>query len=61
MIAARDRITGQRQQRNRGIGWDAVPLTIDDPSRVSFARVLNDEKAIGRALFLRQAVDCRAN
>ncbi|MFP5463119.1 MAG: IS481 family transposase, partial [Gammaproteobacteria bacterium] len=33
------RITGQRQHRNRGIGWDAVHLAIDDHSRVSFARI----------------------
>jgi hypothetical protein len=59
VIAAR--ITGHRQHRNRGIGWDAVPLTIDDPSRVSLARVRNDEKAIGCVLFLRQAADCRVN
>ncbi len=55
------RITGQRQHRNRGIGWDAVHLAIDDHSRVSFARVLNDEKAISCVQFLRQAVDYYAS
>ena len=42
------RITGERQHRNRGIGWDAVHLAIDDHSRVSFARILDDE-AVGAA------------
>jgi transposase InsO family protein len=51
------RITGDRTlNRNRGIGWDAVHLAIDDHSRVSFARVLADEGALSCAEFLRQAV-----
>jgi len=38
------RINGDRTlNRNKGIGWDAVHLAIDDHSRVSFARVLPDE------------------
>ena len=55
------RITGQRQHRNRGIGWDAVHLAIDDHSRVSFARVLSDETALNCVQFLRQAVDYYAS
>lgn len=51
------RITGERQHRNRGIGWDAVHLAIDDYSRVSFARILDDEKGTCCAQFLREAVD----
>ena len=51
------RITGDRtKNRNRGIGWDAVHLAIDDHSRVSFARILPDEGAISCAQFLREAV-----
>lgn len=51
------RITGDRtQNRNRGIGWDAVHLAIDDYSRVSFARILDDEGGQQCADFLRQAV-----
>lgn len=56
------RITGDRKlNRNKGIGWDAVHLAIDDHSRVSFARVLSDEKAISCVQFLRQAVDYYAS
>lgn len=51
------RITGDRTlNRNRGIGWDAVHLAIDDHSRVSFAQVLADETAASCVSFLRQAV-----
>jgi transposase InsO family protein len=51
------RITGDRtKNHNRGIGWDMVHLAIDDHSRVSFAQVLPDEKALSCVQFLRQAV-----
>jgi transposase InsO family protein len=51
------RVTGDRTlNRNRGIGWDAVHLAIDDHSRVSFARILPDEGALSCAQFLREAV-----
>jgi transposase InsO family protein len=51
------RITGDRtKNRNRGIGWDAVHLAIDDHSRVSFALIQPDEGALSCADFLRQAV-----
>ena len=51
------RITGDRtKSHNRGIGWDMVHLAIDDHSRVSFAQVLPDEKAVSCVQFLRQAV-----
>ena len=50
------RITGERQHRNRGIGWDAVHLAIDDHSRVSFARILDDEKGVCCTQFLHEAV-----
>ena len=50
------RVTGQRQHRNRGIGWDMVHLAIDDHSRVSFALIKADECGHSCAQFLRQAV-----
>ena len=51
------RITGDRTKNHkRGIGWDLVHLAIDDHSRVSFAQVLPDEKAVSCVQFLRQAV-----
>ena len=50
------RITGRRQHRNRGIGWDMVHLAIDDHSRVSFALIKTDERGDSCAKFLHQAV-----
>jgi transposase InsO family protein len=50
------RITGERQHRNRGIGWDAVHLAIDDHSRVSFASIKPDEAGLSCAEFLRDAL-----
>lgn len=51
------RITGDRtMNRNRGIGWDAVHLAIDDHSRVSFALIKPDERPHSCVEFLRQAV-----
>jgi len=50
------RITGRRQHRNRGIGWDMVHLAIDDHSRVSFALIKTDERGDSCAKFLHEAV-----
>jgi transposase InsO family protein len=51
------RITGHRTStRYRGIGWEMVHLAIDDHSRVSFAKVLSDEKAVSCVQFLHDAV-----
>ena len=50
------RITGDRRTTKRGIGWQMVHLAIDDHSRVSFARVLTDEKSLSCVQFLREAV-----
>jgi transposase InsO family protein len=51
------RITGDRtKNRNKGIGWDAVHLAIDDHSRVSFARIKPDERTANCVEFLREAV-----
>lgn len=50
------RISGQRQHRNRGIGWDFVHVCIDDHSRVSYVEVLKDERAETAAGFLERAV-----
>lgn len=50
------RITGNRRDTRRGIGWDMVHLAIDDHSRVSFALIKTDECGSSCAHFLRQAV-----
>ncbi len=51
------RITGDRTlNRNKGIGWDAVHLAIDDHSRVSFVAIKPDETSASCTQFLREAV-----
>jgi transposase InsO family protein len=51
------RITGDpSKNKNRGIGWDAVHLAIDDHSRVAFAQVKTDETTQSCIEFLRETV-----
>ena len=50
------RITGNRLQRARGIGWEFLHIAIDDASRIAYAEVLADERGPTAATFLRRAV-----
>jgi len=50
------RITGDRRQRVRGIGWEFVHVCLDDCSRLAYAEVLSDEQSVTVAGFLRRAV-----
>jgi transposase InsO family protein len=51
------RITGDpSKNKNRGIGWDAVHLAIDDHSRVAFALIKADETTDSCVEFLRETV-----
>lgn len=50
------RITGDRTQRARRIGWDYVFVAVDDHSRVAFTQVYPDETRHSAAAFLRAAV-----
>jgi len=50
------RIHGDRRMRQRGIGWEAVHVAIDDHSRFGFAEVLEDERGETAAGFLRRVV-----
>jgi transposase InsO family protein len=50
------RITGQRQHRNRGIGWEFAHVAIDDFSRLAYLEVLSDERGTTVAGFLRRAL-----
>jgi transposase InsO family protein len=49
------RITGQRQHRNRGIGWEFAHVAIDDASRVAYVEILDNERAVTAQAFLRRA------
>ena len=50
------RITGDRRQRVRGIGWEFVHVAIDDASRLAFSQIKPDEKKRSATAFLRAAV-----
>ena len=49
------RITGDRTQRARNIGWEHVFVAIDDHSRIAFTRMYPDEKKESAVAFLREA------
>jgi transposase InsO family protein len=50
------RITGDRRQRARGVGWEYVHVAIDDCSRLAYAEVLRDERGETVAAFLRRSI-----
>jgi transposase InsO family protein len=50
------RVNGDRRTRTRGIGWEYVHVCVDDATRLAYIEVLEDEKAVTAAAFLRRAV-----
>ena len=50
------RITGQRQHRARGIGWEYLHIAIDDHSRVAYMELRADERGLTMSAFLRRAL-----
>jgi len=52
------RITGDRtgQSNSRGVGWEYVHVSIDDHSRIAFARIMPDQKKRSAIAFLKAAV-----
>ena len=50
------RITGDRTQRARNIGWEHVFVAVDDHSRMAFTQIYPDESRHSAEAFLRSAV-----
>jgi transposase InsO family protein len=50
------RITGDRQGKSRGIGWEFVHVSIDDASRLAFSQILPDEKKESAVTFIKAAI-----
>jgi transposase InsO family protein len=52
------RITGHRRGHSsrRGVGWEYVHVSIDDNSRVAFAKIMSDEKKRSAVAFLKAAL-----
>jgi transposase InsO family protein len=59
-VNGKRRNTGRRTDaegvRRLQVGWEYVPIAIDDCTRLAYAEVLPDEKAITVVAFLRRAV-----
>jgi transposase InsO family protein len=49
-------VTDKHGIRRNTVGWDAVHIAIDDATRLAYAEVLPDEKAITAVAFLRRAI-----
>ena len=49
------RVTGDRRQRARGLGWEYLHVAIDDASRLAYTEVLPDERGESCAGFLTRA------
>jgi transposase InsO family protein len=51
------RVTGTRTgNRNRGAGWEAVHVAVDDTSRLAYVEILPDERGVTAVGFLQRAV-----
>jgi transposase InsO family protein len=51
------RVTRDRQQRNRGAGWEFVHVAVDDCTRVAYVEVLHDERGPTTVEFLERALE----
>lgn len=51
------RVTGTRTgNRNRGAGWEAVHVAVDDTTRLAYIEILPDERGVTAVGFLQRAV-----
>jgi transposase InsO family protein len=50
------RITGNRSERSRRVGWEYVHVCIDDASRIAYAEIKKDERKESAVAFLKAAV-----
>lgn len=50
------RIHGDRRRRARGVGWEFLHVCIDDATRVAYAEVLPDERAVTATAFVQRAI-----
>lgn len=50
------RITGDRRDHTRGVGWEFLHLAVDDHSRLAYTEVLPDERKVTTTGFLERAL-----
>ena len=51
------KVTGDRTQRSRRVGWDYAHTLIDDCSRLAYTELADDERADTVTAFMRRALD----
>jgi len=51
------KVTGDRTQRSRRVGWDYAHTLLDDCSRLAYTELLDDERADTVTAFMRRALD----
>jgi transposase InsO family protein len=51
------KMTGDRTQRSRRVGWEYVHSIVDDCSRLAYSEIHDDEKAATVTAFTRRALD----
>jgi transposase InsO family protein len=51
------KVTGDRTQRSRRVGWDYAHTLIDDCSRLAYTELLDNEKADTVTAFMRRGLD----
>jgi transposase InsO family protein len=51
------KVTGDRTQRSRRVGWDFAHTLLDDCSRLAYTELLDDEKADTVTAFMRRGLD----
>jgi transposase InsO family protein len=50
------RITGNRRQNSRGIGWEYLHIAIDDASRMAYAEILPTQRSPTAVAFLKRSI-----
>lgn len=50
------RVTGNRQNKDRGAGWEYAHVAIDDASRLAYVEVLPDQKGVTAVDFLERSL-----
>src|SRR5262249_23763445 len=56
IAAVGHRITGDRRDTTRGVGWEALHVCIDDATRLAYSEILADERKASAVGFLKRAL-----
>jgi len=57
IAAVGHRITGDRRDTTRGVGWEALHVCIDDATRLAYSEILADERKASAVGFLERALE----